>query len=341
MASTNFKDYYTILGVSKTATAEEIKKSFRKLALKYHPDRNPGDKEAEAKFKEITEAYEVLSDAEKRAKYDQFGQYWQQAGSTTGWSANTNATNVDFGSFDFSKYGNFDEFINELLGRFSTPNSGSSSSSSTKSYSYNTSQGKGTAYSSFNDFGGFGETGERSSQTNSEVVVNLTFAEAFRGTTKKLRIGSETIDVQIPAGTKANIRMRVRGKGNFNPYTQQRGDLYLKIELQPHSFYKLEGDSLVCEVPIAPDEAALGASIEVPTPDGMVTMRVPPGIRSGQTLRLRGKGWPQTQGPRGDQLVKIMIETPKNLSAIEREYYEKLRANRSSNPRENLQRITI
>jgi curved DNA-binding protein len=331
MPSTNFKDYYSVLGVSKTATAEEIKKGFRKLALKYHPDRNPGNQEAEARFKEISEAYEVLGDTEKRRKYDQFGQYWNQT-AQPGWSGSN--TNVDFGGFDFSRYGNFEEFINELLGRFSTPGG-----SNTKSYSYNTSSGTKTAYSDFGDFsGGFNE---QTTQTDREYSLNLSYAEAFRGTVKSFKINNETIDVRIPAGTKPGSRVRIRGKGAYNPYAKQRGDLYLRIDLQPHSFFQFEGDNLVCEMPISPDEAVLGTSIEVPTPDGKVSMIVPPGIKSGQTLRLRGKGWVQPQGGRSDQLVKIFIDTPKNLSAQEREYYEKIRANRNYNPRSHLDNISI
>ena len=179
MAGTDFKDYYGVLGVSKAATAEEIKKTFRKLALKYHPDRNPGDKNAEARFKEISEAYEVLSDPEKRQKYDRFGQYWQQVGQT-GWSGGA-SPNVDFGDFDFGKYDNFDEFINELLGRFST-----SGGDYKRSYSYRT--------STRSPSGGFDDFGFASPVSlDREATINLTFAEAFRGVKKRLNLGSETI----------------------------------------------------------------------------------------------------------------------------------------------------
>ncbi|MFM7191744.1 MAG: DnaJ domain-containing protein, partial [Microcystaceae cyanobacterium] len=250
MPETNFKDYYAILGVSKSAQEDEIKKTFRKLALKYHPDRNPGDKAAEEKFKEISEAYEVLSDPEKRQKYDQFGQYWQQAGQG-GWGGQA-GPNVDFGGFDFSQYGNFDEFINELLGRFNTPGGAG------RSYSYRSSGGPG-----FNDFGGFGNTGFGNQAPNAdrEASLKLSFAEAFHGVQKRLNLGNEIIDVRIPAGAKAGSRVRVKGKGQVNPLNQQRGDLFLVIELEPHPFFQFEGDNLVCEVPLAPDEAVLGASI--------------------------------------------------------------------------------
>ena len=330
MATTDFKDYYAILGVSKTASAEEIKQAFRKLARKYHPDVNPNNKQAEARFKEINEAYEVLSDTDKRKKYDQFGQYWKQA--SEGFSPSAGA---DMGGFDFSEYGSFDEFINELLGRFG----GASPRGGRQTYSYRTSTGAPSGFGGFNDFG-FQDVGHGAVQ-DSEATIALTFAEAFSGVQKHLSLGSEVIDVRIPAGAKTGSRLRVRGKGVVSSVNQQRGDLYLKVELQPHSFFQFEGDNLVCEVPITPDEAVLGVSIEVPTPDGMVNVKLPVGVRSGQSLRLRGKGWPETKGGRGDMLAKILIVPPKDLSPQEREYYEKIRAIRTFNPRSHLLQVKL
>lgn len=326
MAATDFRDYYATLGVSKTASTDEIKQAYRKLARKYHPDVNPGDKGAEAKFKEVTEAYEVLSDADKRKKYDQFGQYWKQAGAG-GWPPG--AGGVDFGGFDFSQYGNFDEFINELLGRFNGAPTGGS-----RTYSYRTAP-KGTG------FGGFGGNDAAAAGQDLESTLTLSLSEAFHGVQKRLNLGTETITVRIPAGAKPGSRIRLKGKGQANPYSQQRGDLYLIVEIQPHSFFQFDGDNLVCELPIAPDEAVLGAAIEVPTPDGTVTMNIPAGIRSGQTLRLRGKGWLHSKGGRGDQLVRVMIVPPASISATEREYYEKIRAARSVDPRSHLRQVKL
>ncbi len=328
MAATDFKDYYAILGVSKTATPEDIKQAFRKLARKYHPDVNPGNKEAEAKFKEINEAYEVLSDVDKRKKYDQFGQYWKQAseGFATG-----GYNNVDMGGFDFSQYGSFDDFINELLGRFS---GGNPRTGGRQSYSYRTSP------NGFSDFG-FQDAGGGSTQ-DSEASITISLGELFHGTQKRFDLGgSEIVNVNIPPGTKPGTRLRLRGKGVLNPLTKQRGDLYLKIELQPHSFFQFDGEHLTCEVQITPDEAVLGASIDVPTPDGMVNVKLPTGVRSGQSLRLRGKGWPQPNGVRGDQLVKIAIATPREISTQEREYYEKISAIRTFNPRSHLKQVRL
>ncbi|MBF2006187.1 MAG: DnaJ domain-containing protein [Chlorogloeopsis fritschii C42_A2020_084] len=335
MAATDFKDYYAILGVSKTASPEEIKQAFRKLARKYHPDVNPGNKQAEARFKEINEAYEVLSDPEKRSKYDQFGQYWKQVGQ--GFPGG--GVGFDTGGFDFSQYGSFDDFINELLGRFG--GGGGSARGGRQTYSYRTSTGAApVGFGGFGDFG-FQDAASTGTTQDSEATISLTFSEAFHGVQKRFSLGNETIDVRIPPGAKPGTRLRVRGKGQVSPFTQQRGDLYLKVELQPHSFFQFEGDNLVCEVAITPDEAVLGASIEVPTPDGSVSVKLPAGVRSGQTLRLRGKGWPQPKGGRSDQLVKIAIATPREISSQEREYYEKIRVMRTYNPRSHLQNIRL
>jgi curved DNA-binding protein len=333
MAATDFKDYYAILGVSKTASPEEIKQAFRKLARKFHPDVNPGNTQAEASFKEVNEAYEVLSDPDKRKKYDQFGQYWKQVGE----GFPSGSPGVDVGGFDFSQYGNFDEFVNELLGRFG---GAGGPRTARQSYSYRTSTGRPSGFGNFNDFG-FQDVGTATGSQDIEAPISLTFAEAFAGIQKRFSLGNETIDVRIPPGAKSGTRLRVRGKGQVNPTTQQRGDLYLKVELQPHSFFQIEGDNLVCEMPITPDEATLGAAIDVPTPDGSVNVKLPAGVRSGQSLRLRGKGWPSAKGERGDQLVKVAIVPPKDLSPQEREYYEKIRAIRTYNPRSHLQQVKL
>ncbi|WP_293352895.1 MULTISPECIES: J domain-containing protein [unclassified Microcoleus] len=338
MAATDFKDYYAILGLNKTASSDEIKKTFRKLARKYHPDMNPGNKEAEARFKEVNEAYEVLSDPEKRKKYDQYGQYWKQAAATpSGWPG-SGATNVDFGGVDFSQYGSFDEFINALLGRAASSGGSSSSRSSKWNYSsQRTSTGGATGFGGFEDFAGY-DNRSAGGTRDTEVTISLTLGEAFRGTSKRVATG----EVSIPAGVKTGSKIRVKGKGQIDPYTKQQGDLYLKLEVLPHPFFQFEGDNLVCEVPITPDEAVLGASIEVLAPEGMITVKFPAGMRSGQSLRLRGKGWPKPKkDERTDLLVKIAIVPPKELSAVERECYEKIKADRTFNPRSTLNQMAL
>ena len=333
MAATDFKDYYQILGVSKTATPEEIKKAYRKLARKYHPDLNPGDKKAEQRFKEINEAQEVLSDPEKRAKYNQFGQYWQQGATGTPPGA---GMGVDFG-----QYGSFDDFINELLGRFGG-RTGRDSTGGRRVYTYSTGSPEGFpgGFSGFEDaFGGGGFANMPA--TDTEAAITLTLSEAFHGTQKRLQLDGETINVRIPPGAKPGSRIRIKGKGQISPFNQQRGDLYLNISLQPHPVFKFEGKNIFCEVPIAPEEAVLGTEIKVPTPDGIVSMKIPSGVNSGQSLRLRNKGWKSPNGKRSDQIVKLKIVTPKQLSSQEREYYEKLRQASSFNPRRNLEEVRL
>jgi curved DNA-binding protein len=330
MVATDFKDYYEILGVSKTASADEIKKAYRKLARKYHPDLNPGDKEAEKRFKEINEANEVLSDPEKRKKYDQFGQYWKQAAE----GGVPPGAGVGVEGFDFSQYGSFDDFINELLGRFG----GSQGQTGRRVYTYRTTTSPG-GFGDFEDLfgGGFREV----PAPDTEAAIALTLSEAFHGVQKRLQLDGETITVRIPPGAKGGSRIRVKGKGRMSPFSQQRGDLYLTIELLPDPFFQFEGDNIVCEVPISPEEAVLGAQINVPTPDSSVTMTIPPGVDSGQSLRLRGKGWRNPKGGRTDQIVKLKIVTPKELSAVERECYEKLRQVSSFNARRSLEEVRL
>jgi curved DNA-binding protein len=321
--------------VSKTATSEEIKKAYRKLARKYHPDLNPGDKEAEQRFKEINEAQEVLSDTEKRAKYDRFGQYWQQAAAGTPPSG----TGVGAEGFDYSQYGSFDDFINELLGRFG--GGASRDSTGRRVYTYRTSSpGTTRGFGGFEDV--FGNSGVRDiPAADTEAAITLTFSEAFKGTQKRLQLEGETINVRIPPGAQPGSRIRIKGKGRISPLSQQRGDLYLKIDLQPHPVFKFEGDNIICEVPITPEEAALGADIKIPTPDGSVTMKIPPGVDSGQSLRLRGKGWQSPKGKRSDQIVKLKIVTPKELTSQEKDCYEKLRQASSFHPRRSLEEVRL
>ncbi len=347
MAATDFKDYYAILGVSKTASADEIKRTFRKLARKYHPDVNPNNKGAEAKFKEVSEAYEVLSDDDKRKKYDQFGQYWQQAerAGSGGFGGPGAGAAGAAGGFDFGAYGSFDDFINELLGRMGT------SGGRSQAYSYQ--QRPGSAGFGSTGFGssGFGfdprtaATGRTATSRGSfdqEAILKLSLSEAFHGTQKRFTIGSESFTVRIPAGVKSGSKIRLKGKGALNAQTKDRGDVYLTVELLAHGFFEFDGDNLLCEVPIAPDEAVLGAKISVPTPDGKVTVSIPAGVKSGQSLRLRGKGWPtKTGSERSDLLVKVVITPPKNLSESEKSLYEQIRSSRSADPRSDIANIKL
>ncbi|MDS3860215.1 J domain-containing protein [Thermosynechococcaceae cyanobacterium BACA0444] len=324
MAATDFKDYYQILGVTKTASDAEIRQAFRRLARQYHPDLNPGDKAAEAKFKEINEAHEILSDKEKRQKYDQFGRYWQQPGvGGPGPGVNVDFNNMDF---DFGRYNNFDEFINELLGRFG-------------GYAGATGGGTGQTYTYGEGFPGPGVGSPVGADREAEI--QLTFSEALKGCEKRLQVGAETITVRIPAGAKPGSKVRVKGKGQANPLSQIRGDLYLRVRVTPHSFFKFDGDNLTCELPITPDEAVLGTQVNLLTPAGSVNLNIPAGVRSGQSLRLQGKGWPGVKGGMGDLLVKIQVITPKDLTAAERDLYQQLAKLRQSHPRTGLENLSL
>ncbi|MBM5797623.1 MAG: J domain-containing protein [Cyanobacteria bacterium M_surface_7_m2_040] len=319
MGVNGFRDYFQVLGVERGADADAVKRAFRKLARQYHPDVNPNDKGAEAKFKEISEAYEVLSDPQKRQRYEQFGQYWNQAG-----GGGAPGFDVDFG-----RYGNFDDFINDLLGRFGGPGAG----------------GFGAAPGGFgfaSGFpGGFGAgfpagaaQAARSGAVNldAEATISLSFAEAFRGCERTLAVNEERVQVRIPAGVKNGSRLRLKDKGNLQPGTGRRGDLYLNLQLQEHPIWTLDGDQLRAELPLSIDELALGGEVQVATPDGAATVQVPPGMTPGRSLRLKGKGWP-IKGGRGDLLLTPVLKLPDQMTAQERQLLEQLRALRSQDPR--------
>lgn len=338
MATTQgFKDYYAVLGVDKTASPDEIKKAYRKLARKLHPDLNPDDPTAEEKFKELNEAHEVLSDEENRRKYDRYGQYWKQAqeGYPPGDSGPTAAPEYD--ASEFGNYGGFDDFINELLNRYSQGDR-----QGRRAYRYTTTTGAPDADSDYSQ--DYWSQGYRPIP-DTEAAFVLTMAEAFQGVTKELQLeGEEPFKVRIPAGAKPGSRIRVKGKGRTDRRTGKRGDLYLNIDIAPHPFFKFDDDlNLTADLNLAPDEAVLGTELDFPTPDSPVKLKVPAGVDSGQTLRLRQKGWKAPKGERTDLLVKIKIVTPKrsDLSEVEQTSYETIRANRSFNPHAELEHITL
>ena len=318
MGANGYRDYFKVLGVDRGADADTIKRSFRKLARQYHPDVNPGNQGAEAKFKEISEAYEVLSDPDKRRRYEQFGQYWNQAGGGSGMGG----VDVDFG-----RYGNFDDFINDLLGRFGGPGGGAGFAGAPGGFG-----GFGSGFP-----GGFGAPGASAGRgvplnLDAEASINLSFAEAFRGCERTLAVNDERVQVRIPAGVKPGSRLRLKGKGNLQPGTGRRGDLYLNLQVQEHPVWTLEGDQLKADLPLSLDELALGGEVRVATPDGEATVTVPPAMPVGRSLRLKGKGWPRAGG-RGDLLLSLSLKQPASYSEQECQLLEQLRAARSSDPR--------
>ena len=310
MSAGGYRDYWKVLGLERGADGDAVKKAFRKLARQHHPDVNPGDKAAEARFKEISEAYEVLSDPDKRRRYEQFGQYWNQAGMGSG------GPGAGF-DVDFGRYANCDDFINDLLGRFGAGGT------------------PGTPGGFPGGFGGGFGAPPPAANLDAEASIKISLREAFRGCERTLQVNQERVQVRIPGGVKPGSRLRLKGKGNLQPSSGRRGDLYLTINLDSHPLWKLDGDVLRAELPLSPAEAVLGGEVKVPTPDGEAVVTVPAGISSGRSLRLRGKGWPLKAG-RGDLLLTVQLQLPNQPSDAERQLYQQLRDLPSDNPRDSL-----
>jgi len=318
----NFRNYYAILGVAKDASVEEIKKVYRRLARQYHPDLNPGDKAAEEKFKDVSEAYEVLSDPNKRAQYDQFGQHWKQSGFQSGtrpasndsWNDRSGGERSPVEDFNVNDFPDFNSFVEQLLHRSGTP----SSTSSRDTFRPGTTK---TAYT----------VTARPARKDAEAKLSVPLEKAYVGGRERIRLeDGRSLEVNMPSGMVTGQRIRLKGQGIGG------GDLYLKITVESHAFFKLEGADIRCELPITPSEAVLGSQVEAPTLDGLVKMAVPPGVKSGQRLRLANKGYPTDSGRRGDQIVEIQIVVPKHPTSQEKELYEKLRQFESFNPRADL-----
>lgn len=310
-----YKDYYKILNVKRDATEAEIKKSYRVLARKYHPDVSK-EANAEEKFKEIAEAYEVLKDKEKRDAYDQLGSYkqGQDFRPPPGWQQRFNhgGGGADFGGADFS------DLFADLFGG-------------------------GARAGRAGRRGGFGMPGQ-----DFEVSVEIDIDEAFRGSERSLQLEMpeptadgrmvhkpRTIKIRIPKGAVDGQRMRVAGKGGKG-LNGPDGDLYLNIHMRPHPLFKVTGHDVYIEMPLTPWEAALGTSVEVPTLEGRVRMKVPAGVRAGQNLRLPGKGLPKPHAAAGDLYAVLQIVTPPNLTDEERKLFEELARISKYQPRAHL-----
>ncbi len=310
-----FRDYYETLGVSKTASDDEIKSAFRKLARKHHPDMAKAKDKAtaEEKFKQINEAYEVLGDPEKRKKYDELGANWNQPGGfqpPPGWGAQqqpggfyqygggNGGVEFEFGGTGFSDF--FEAFF-----------------------------GGGRGQSAFG--GGFGRrqaTAERGSDVEADIMVTLD--EVLHGSTRTVSLRRsdskkvETYQVKIPRGVHEGQRIRLAGQGEAGTRGGKSGDLFLRVRLARHPDFSVEGNDLVHEVPIQSWQAALGAEIEVPTMEAKARMKLPPGTQPGQRFRLRQHGLPTAAGGRGDLYVVVQLSVPKKLSDAERKIWEQL-----------------
>ncbi len=305
-----YKDYYKILGVSRNATEKEIKQAYRRLARKYHPDVNPGNKEAEERFKEINEAHEVLTDPEKRKKYDQLGanwQQWQRMGrdpSSFDWSQwfarqpGGGRVRVEYGDLgDLFGGGVFSDFFEALFGGVGSPTTA-----------------------------GWRETRRSRRGQDYEQPVDVTLEEAFHGSKRVLQMDGQRLEVKIPPGVKTGSKVRVASKGGPGSSGGKRGDLFLKINVLPHHVFELKGDDLYCEIPIDLYTAILGGEAQVGTLGGDLSLKIPAETQSGRTFRLQGQGMPHLRDPgkRGNLYVKVRVVLPERLSPKEKALFQEL-----------------
>ncbi len=343
-----FRDYYDVLGVAKSASGDDIKKAYRKLARKYHPDVNPGDKSAEEKFKELNEAYEVLSDAGKRKRYDALGPDWKagedfrpppnwQEGAAGGGQAQYGDFGDIFGAGGTQGGAGFSDFFEALFGARRGAQSGARAGA------------------------GFSMRGQ-----DIEADIPLALEEAHRGTKRTINLqvtepcpdcrgsGSKdaknpcptcrgagavrrprSLEVTIPAAVREGSVIRLAGQGEPGANGAPAGDLFLRVRTEAHQLFNVIGENdIEMELPVAPWEAALGVSLPVPTLDGPVEMKIPPGAQGGQRLRLRGQGLNRRDGGRGDEYVRLKIVNPPQLGPREKELYADLAAGSRFNPRE-------
>ena len=305
-----YKDYYKILGLSKTASTEEVGKAFKKLARKYHPDLNADDKVAEEKFKEINEAYEVLRDPERRKLYDQLGPDWQnRSAGGAGWQPPPGFENARF-EFSGGASG-FSDFFETIFGRHF---------------------GGGGGTESF--FGGQARPGRGQ---DIEAEMELALEEAYRGGPKNITLqessgDSRTLQVNIPAGVKESSRIRLAGQGSPGRGGSPAGDLYLRVKFRGHQQFMADGLDLTTDIVLAPWEAALGVTVKAPTLDGGVNVDIPAGSGSGKKLRLRGQGL-GAPGKRGDLFLRLQIAVPAASSDKEKELWRSLAESSVFKPR--------
>ena len=314
-----FKDYYELLGLARTATPEEVKRAYRKLARKFHPDVSK-EANAEDRFKEVQEAYEVLKDPEKRAAYDQLGENWR-AGQDFRPPPEWEQRRHEFrrgpgrGRAQAEGFGQFSDFFSELFG-------------------------EGASFGGRASGGAGGARGFAAAGQDAQARIEIDLEEAFRGGTRNLELraadtaaGSRTLKVTIPAGVTTGQRIRLPAQGGPGFGGGPSGDLYLEIAIRPHPAFELDGRNVTLNLPVAPWEAAFGETVAVPTLGGAVEMKLPAGARSGQVLRLRGRGLPGS--PAGDQFVRLQIVLPPD-SAASRRILEQLRAEAPFDPRAGL-----
>ncbi|MDD2312417.1 MAG: J domain-containing protein [Petrimonas sp.] len=316
----DYKDYYKILGVSKSASQDEIKKAYRKLAVKYHPDKNKGDILAEERFKEIGEAYEVLKDPDKRKKYDQLGASWkeyQHAGAGNG-----------AGGFDFSQFGGapgggsfyYEGDIGDMFG------GGGNGFSDFFNAFFGGMGGMGGSRMS-NGFSGFNTRTASQKGSDYQAEMNITLAEAYSGTTRILTVNGQKLRATIKPGAYDGQELRIKGKGGQGYNGGTPGDIYIKLKIVPDSNYELQGNDLIYKANVDLYTATLGGKIEVNALAGKLSLNVPKGSQPGSKLRLKGKGMPVFNKPgiSGDLYVQLNVNIPRNLSEEEIDLFRKLK----------------
>jgi len=307
-----YKDYYKTLGVERNASEDEIKRAYRKLAMQYHPDRNPGNKEAEERFKEINEAHEVLSDPQKRARFDQLGEsysQWQRQGAPGNFNWDDWVTQspgggprvqYQYGDFEdlFGGMGGFSDFFSSIFG-------GMPAGGRTRTQTRTARPSRPRAY---------------------EQPITISFDEAYRGTERIIQVDGRRLEVKIPAGAKNGTKVRVAGGGPAGP-DGRPGDLYLVVDVSADPRFERKGDDVYSEVTIDLFTAVLGGQAPVQTPGGTVMLTIPAGTQPGQTIRLAGRGMPHLREPKrhGDLYVRARVQLPRNLSPEQRALFEQLR----------------
>jgi curved DNA-binding protein len=299
----DYKDYYKILGIEKTANADEIKRAYRKLALKYHPDKNPGDKSSEERFKEINEAYEVLSNPSKRERYDQVAdsyQRWQRTGGAPGsfdwsrWTAGApGGMRVEFSDIGELFGGGFSDFFNAIFSEMGV--------SRTRSGQAQRAQGR-----------------------DIEQAVTISLAEAYKGTTRLLQRDGRSLEVKIPPGAKTGTKIRIAGQGVRAGGAA--GDLYLVVRVESDQGFERKNNDLYTDATLDLFTAVLGGEVLIPTPGGPIILTIPPGSQPNQSMRLRGRGMPHLRNPKrhGDLYVRLKVRLPHELSDEERGLFERL-----------------
>lgn len=308
------KDPYEILGVARNATKDDIKRAYRRLAKKHHPDHNPNDKDAERRFKEVQAAYEVLGDPEKRAQYDRFGAGGPAPDVHT-WSAQGGAGGRGGAGFDFSGFGDLTSIFEQFFSRGGGPRMRGGRGFRTR------------------------PTPDAPRGADLEHTIDVTFDEALRGTRREVLLttdgtaaGGERIEFKVPAGINDGQRIRVRGKGH--PGAGGRGDLYVRCHVHPHPYFRRDGLDILLDLPLTFAEATLGTRVEIPTLDGPTVLTIPPGTSSGKKLRLRGRGvHDQRQDVHGDMYAVVQITAPKNVSDKARELIQQLATELDEQPR--------